>query len=195
MFSHSELVKLSQKVKASENFCGTTRVITIDGPAGSGKTTLAQELAAELENCQIVHMDDLYDGWNQDLTNELPSRIIELILMPLSQGQSGKYLKYNWATEQFDVLVEVPVSKYLILEGVGSGHPLVSEQAALSIWIEADPEILLDRLVSRDGQLLKPELIKWQKHEAQYFAAKNIRLISQVHLRGDSHFHHTEQQG
>ena len=33
------------------------QIILIDGPAGSGKTTLSKELQSEFD-CQVVHLDD-----------------------------------------------------------------------------------------------------------------------------------------
>ncbi len=49
-------------------------VIAIDGPAGAGKTTLATNLALALAQdlrVQIIHMDDLYDGWDNALGLQL----------------------------------------------------------------------------------------------------------------------------
>ena len=47
--------------------CGSTRVLAVDGPAGSGKTTLGGRVCDELTSrghqAVLVHMDDLYDGW------------------------------------------------------------------------------------------------------------------------------------
>ena len=34
-------------------------IIAIDGPAGSGKTTLSKQLATDLSNTEIIHIDDL----------------------------------------------------------------------------------------------------------------------------------------
>ncbi len=44
-------------------------IIVIDGRAGSGKSTLALDLQNELFRAgesmpRLIHMDDLYDGWN-----------------------------------------------------------------------------------------------------------------------------------
>ncbi|MGO1280054.1 MAG: AAA family ATPase, partial [Cellulosimicrobium funkei] len=49
-------------VAAGEWTASGTRLVVVDGPAGSGKTTLAAQLEAALP-AQVLHMDDLYEGW------------------------------------------------------------------------------------------------------------------------------------
>jgi len=39
---------------------GTTTLIAIDGPGGSGKTTLAAVVAGLLDGAPVVHGDDFY---------------------------------------------------------------------------------------------------------------------------------------
>ena len=41
-----------------------TQVIAVDGPSGAGKTTLAARLSDALHGAPVVHMDDLYPGWD-----------------------------------------------------------------------------------------------------------------------------------
>jgi len=173
------------QVRAAEVVCGPTRVITIDGPAGSGKTTLAASLAAALADCQIIHMDDLYDGWSQDLGRELAERIETSILQPLRLGSQPRYRRYDWHAHAFAELVTVPRSKYLILDGVGSGNPLLRNSVALAIWIESDPQSLVDRVLGRDGEYLRDDMLRWQLHESKYFAAHEVKQAADLHLRGD----------
>ena len=45
-------------------------LLAIDGPAGAGKTTLAAKLEAEYSvhsTVRTIHMDDLYNGWDDAL--------------------------------------------------------------------------------------------------------------------------------
>ena len=185
MIDETLIARLVTHLKLADNVCGATKVITIDGPAGSGKTTLANQLSKVLGNCPVIHMDDLYSGWNQDLITELAERISNQILQPISSGKTATYLKYDWAEEKFKVEESVEASKFLILEGVGAGHPKLNNQAALNIWIEASPKVLLDRLVMRDGEQLREQLVRWQTHEARYFDQLSIRSLADVHLTGD----------
>ena len=56
-------------------------IIAIDGPAGAGKTTLAHEIFLALSNSmsiQVIHMDDLYAGWDKALTEPWAARKIRL---------------------------------------------------------------------------------------------------------------------
>ena len=49
-------------------------LFAIDGPAGAGKTTYAATLEAELSlkgTVKVIHMDDLYNGWDNALSNAL----------------------------------------------------------------------------------------------------------------------------
>lgn len=185
MFDDSSIKKLVTQVIASDVFCGKTKLITIDGPAGSGKTTLASKLSSALSDCPVVHMDDLYAGWNQDLLTELAHRIKTEILTPISKEMPATYKKYDWIDEKFKHNELVTVIDYLILEGVGAGHPEINNQAALNIWIEADSKILLDRLISRDGEQLREQLVKWQTHEARYFEQLSVKECADVVLSSD----------
>lgn len=185
MFDDSLIDQLVSKVIAAGKFCGRTKVITIDGPAGSGKTTLAAKLSSALSDCPVVHMDDLYSGWNQDLHVELAHRITTEILTPISKEKPAIYKKYDWADEKFKLNEKVDVSDYLILEGVGAGHPEINNRAVLNIWIEANAKTLLDRLVRRDGEHLREQLVKWQTHEARYFEQLSVKDRADVVLSGD----------
>ena len=176
---------LVSRVKSSPKTCGITKVVTIDGPAGSGKTTLANQLAEVLSDCKVIHMDDLYNGWTQDLCGELAARIDQKILTPLSQNKSAQFEKYDWATKSFNEKVSIEPPNYLILEGVGSGHPDLNSRSALNIWIEAEPTVLLERLIKRDGEALRDDLVCWQSHEARYFSELLIKHLADVRLSGD----------
>ena len=185
MQNKQTIESLVSRLESSPNTCGITKVITIDGPAGSGKTTLANQLAGVLSDCTVIHMDDLYNGWTQDLHAELAHRIIQKILIPLSQNKSAQFEKYDWATKSFKEKVSIAPPNYLILEGVGSGHPDLNLKSALNVWIEADPSVLLERLVKRDGEGLRDDLIRWQTHEALYFSQLSIKQLADVCLTGD----------
>lgn len=179
------LEKLITTIQESTNTCGQVRVIAIDGPAGSGKTSLANTLAANLNDCQIIHLDDLYNGWNQDLVSELATRIRQQILQPLQQSQLAQYSKYDWHQGAFTQIVTVPKCSYLILEGVGAANPKLGEYFALTVWVQAPSELLLERLIQRDGLAYREQLINWQQHEAKYFDLMSVKSACDVVVSGD----------
>ncbi|MCX6417752.1 MAG: hypothetical protein NT097_08220 [Actinobacteria bacterium] len=116
-----ELSKVKSAIANSDALCGETKIVTIDGPAGSGKTTLASEL---------------------------------------------------------------PVTPIVIIEGVGSGHTSLREQVSQAIWVEADDHILLDRVVERDGEVVRDEMLIWKARERAYFELHEVKNAAQIHLRG-----------
>src|SRR5205085_5813827 len=52
---------LADRLLAEPPLLGATRLVCVDGPAGSGKTTFADRLTEALGGAAaLVHMDDLY---------------------------------------------------------------------------------------------------------------------------------------
>jgi len=164
---------------------GTTRLITIDGPAGSGKTTLASELSVALGDAPIVHMDDLYGGWYQDLAFELAERIDAQIIQPILAGTFAQYQRYDWLRGEFSETVTLPSHDYLILEGVGSGHPLIRASSSVNVWIETDSLIGRERVINRDGHLVAAHIDSWQERERVYFAAHRVKESADFGLSTD----------
>ena len=178
---------LKDAVSAIENSlpkCGQVRVVTIDGPAGSGKTTLATNLASKLEQASVIHLDELYEGWDKSLDQVLFERIQAWILKPLENGLPPKHLRYDWGKSAFTSWNEVAYSPVVILEGVGSGHTSLRQQVSQAIWIEADEELLLERVVKRDGESVRAEMLIWQEREKAYFELHEVKNSANLHLRG-----------
>lgn len=64
-------------------------IIAIDGPAGAGKTTLAHEIFLALStsaSVQVIHMDDLYDGWDNALSGDLTKVLSYLVEQHLGKN-------------------------------------------------------------------------------------------------------------
>src|SRR4051812_25251925 len=103
---------------------GPVRLVVVDGPAGSGKTTFAGQLAAAAPGTGIVHLDDLYEGWS-GLEGSLWPRLSAQVLEPLRRGLPGRYQRYDWGLGAFAGWVDVPVPDLLVIEGCGSARRTV----------------------------------------------------------------------
>jgi len=149
------------------------QIILIDGPAGSGKTTLAQKLSAEL-NCQVVHLDDHYNGWDEALGPELTTTL-KTIVQNFSNGLVAKVPTFNWQNSAFDGVKEIQPGDTLIIEGVGSGQSQIRPFSSQLYWIETEPEIGLARVLQRDGAEYEERIKLWQVREAKHFEEERTR--------------------
>lgn len=158
---------------------GDARLICVDGPAGSGKTTLAAQVAALEPRAVVVHTDELLDGWRGLPT--LPTRLAAL-LEPLARGEDSSYLRYDWITGRYAESVPVPHSPLLVLEGVGSGARLLAAYRTVLIWVSAPDDERLRRVVERDGPLVEPHLAAWVADEVEHFAGEGTPLVADLRV-------------
>jgi uridine kinase len=152
-------------------------IIAIDGPAGAGKTTLAHEIFLALSNTmsvQVIHMDDLYDGWDNALTEDL-SVILKYLVSQHEAKSPASIQRYNWESSSFGESEELPVSDLLILEGVGCGDKELQDRFAALIWMEIDPTDGLKRVLDRDGLQVQDQMQKWLRTQAEYFLQHSTR--------------------
>ena len=161
-------------------------LIAIDGPAGSGKTSLANQLSKKLNSVTTIHMDDLYNGWEDALTTTLTKHLEEWIAYPLKEHQGVKYQKFNWTSNEYGPSVEVRDIELLILEGVGAAQEMIRQQADLTIWIEVGPQIGLARVLNRDGGQLLPYMLKWQERERAHFLKDQTKENCQIFIDGSN---------
>jgi hypothetical protein len=159
---------------------GEGRLVCVDGPAGSGKTTLAAALGA-LTGAVVVHMDDLYDGWGglPRLSDQLDG-----LLVPLSAGEPGAYLRYDWDLEEYVETVTVEPSPLLVLEGVGSASRPHAALCTVLAWVEAPDGLRLQRGLTRDGPQLEVEWRRWLVDEAAHFAEHDTRARADLLVDG-----------
>jgi uridine kinase len=152
-------------------------IIAIDGPAGAGKTTLAHEiyLAISLKkSVSVIHMDDLYDGWDNALGADL-TKVLLYLTDQHKQNKPAKISRFNWITSSFEDSEEIAPTDLLILEGVGSGNLAIQDELAALIWIDIDPEIGVKRVIDRDGAQVAEEMRKWLGTQEEYFSQHSTR--------------------
>jgi len=152
-------------------------LLAIDGPAGAGKTTFAAKLEAEFSvhsTVKVIHMDDLYNGWDNALSNPL-SEILDRISTAHLAGREFVIKKFNWHTMEFDSEEKIAPTDYLIIEGVGAAQQIVRETGATTYWLDIEPEIGLQRVLDRDGAHLEVQMHQWQVDQDKHFARDETR--------------------
>lgn len=162
----------------------TPALICIDGPAGAGKTTLANEIEGEFRDVNVVHMDDLYDGWESPINENLANRIVKQIVEPHKAGLPLKYDKYDWFAGEFNSVEVLFPKSLLILEGVGSGSELIRVHADLLIFIEIDPDFGVSRVLKRDGNQISSQMQDWKIMQDSYFKNSQTKRAADVIIDG-----------
>jgi uridine kinase len=165
---------------------GAGRLVCIDGPAGSGKTTLADAVAVAsrhlVPSVRVLHMDDLYEGWAG--LGDVATRVRDGIVAPLVRGLPGRYRRWDWLSSVWAEEHLVDPSSVLVIEGVGAGAPEYAEAIGTLVWVEAPPEQRLARGLERDGVAMRSHWEDWMTAEAAYLARRQTRERADVLVDG-----------
>lgn len=151
----------------------TAQIILIDGPAGAGKTTFSLKLQNEL-GCQVVHLDDHYNGWDEALGQDLTNVLLNIV-ENFQNGKTSEVPKFNWHLAKFEGTKRIEPAEILIIEGVGAGQSKIRPFATTLYWVDTEPEIGLARVLARDGAEYKERIKLWQIREANHFQVERTR--------------------
>lgn len=155
----------------SPEFVHGIRLVLIDGRSGSGKTTLARDIARQLTAAaevpaQLLHMDELYPGWDGLACG---SRALAEVL------SSGSYTPYDWPRAAFaDAPVALDPARPLIVEGCGAitaanlaaaARWVGTRERVLAIYLVCDEDQRKRRALARDGDSFTPYWKMWAEQE------------------------------
>lgn len=134
-------------------------LVAIDGRCGSGKTTLAHELQARLQNA-VIHMDDFYlrkeqrtrERYQEPGGNVDYERFLEEVLYPIQEGRSFSYCPYNVSVWGYKEPVRVLVQDVYLVEGSYSCHPALRDFYDVKIFLTVNAQEQMARIRRRNGE-------------------------------------------
>lgn len=165
-------MQINEALRDLFNKASKPLVIGIDGPAGSGKSTLAGEISrafAGSYSISVIHLDEIYEGWDKALSHELFEKLDSLIASQRA-GQIVELPIFDWELNAFANTRQFKATELLIIEGVGSCNQSIRSKFTTSIWLDIDQATGLTRVLERDGEQIRGEMTRWQEMESSYFA-------------------------
>jgi uridine kinase len=141
---------------------GRTRVVSIDGRAGAGKTTLAAALADRLL-APVVDLERIYPGW--DGLQDGIDLLVGDVLTPFAAGRAAQVPRYDWRLGRFGEPWTLEPPPLVIVEGVGAGTRAAAPFTSLLVWVELADDLRRERAIARDGELFRPHWDRWAAQE------------------------------
>jgi uridine kinase len=181
--ANEPVVEGARRVMAAAPRLGDVRLVVVNGPAGSGKTTYAAALSSALGGAPVVHMDDLYAGWT-GLEPGVWRRLEAQVLAPLRAGRAARYQVYDWHAGQFAEWVDVAPHVALVVEGVGSAALPVDPYAVLRVWVEVPYELRIERGLIRGGQAMHDNWVRFAEVEQTHFRSDGTRGRADLFVDG-----------
>ncbi|MGA3215650.1 MAG: hypothetical protein ABSD97_08170 [Acidimicrobiales bacterium] len=148
--------------------------VAIDGHGASGKTTLAKSLRA-ITKASVVHTDDFFVPGSPGQSGRGIGRYYDVgrlraeALEPLKAGHEAVFRSFDWELGALSaVCTRVEPSDLVIVEGVYSAAPELSDLVDKAIYVDTAERERLDRLQGR----VAPEDWdqEWLAAEKEYFA-------------------------
>ena len=168
-------------------------VISFDGRAASGKSTLARILAT-VTGASIIKMDDFF------LPNELRTekrlkeaggnihyeRFVSEILPYLRGNVPFEYGMFDCGKMKISGKRAVKPSNVRIVEGSYSQHPLFGDYSDISVFVTVSAKEQRRRILERNGEALaKMFADRWIPMEESYFEAFGIKEKSDIVISTD----------
>lgn len=178
-------------------------LIAIDGNCGSGKTTLGNYLAREL-NASLFPMDDFFLQPHQRTEARLSEpggnvdyeRFKEEVLDHVADADGITYRPFSCREWKLADAVTVPYNDIVIVEGSYSHHPYFEDIYHVKIFLEISQSEQKKRIVDRDGEAIWPMFEqKWIPMENKYFETFEIKENSHYIVKFSESESHSEVIG
>jgi len=179
---------LAQHILASGGRLGHSRLVAVDGPSGAGKSYFSRHLAKAVNACgvqlEVVHSDDLLDGWSEQLT--FWPRLEKHVLDPIRARRDGGFHPYDWHSSRWsETWTSVAAAPVVILEGVSTSRSEVHQDLNLAIFVTAPLEVRIRRTIERDGTGIEPFMDRWRSAEAKFFEEDQTASRADLIVSGD----------
>lgn len=155
-----------------------TALIAIDGRSGSGKSRLAQALAAHLD-CPVFHLDHFFlpsalrtpQRLAQPGGNIHYERVQEELLAPLLSGDAVCFRPWDCRSDSYGTPIHWSGGCTAVIEGSYALHPALRASYGLQIFLTCTPDVQRQRLLAREGATrIDAFLTQWIPLEEQYFS-------------------------
>ena len=170
-------------------------IVGIDGRCASGKTTLAERLAARF-HAPVIHMDQFFlrphmhtpERLSQPGGNVDKERFYEEVMAPLCAGLPCTYRPFDCHRGELTEPIKIPESYVYIIEGTYSLCPELWRHYDLRVFLTVESEEQLRRIEKRNGpQGAETFRARWIPLEEAYFNAFPIHrdcdmVIDTTHL-------------
>lgn len=163
-------------------------LIALDGRCGSGKTTLAAQLAEQFPDSAVFHTDDYYlppaqriPNWAETpCTNMDLTRLREEVLVPAQAGAAVHCRAYSCREGAYLPEQCVPPAPLYILEGSYSHHPILAGFYDLKVFVTCSKEEQARRLQAREGERYENFVRRWIPLEEAYFAQCRVEALADL---------------
>ena len=157
-------------------------LVALDGRCGSGKTTLAAQLAERFPQSITVHTDDFYlppsrrvTGWEKiPCANMDIQRLRDEVVAPARAGQAFSYQAYSCREGAYLPPRPLGPAPLVIVEGSYSCHPTLADCYDLKVFVTCSKEEQARRLLAREGERYSGFTARWIPLEEGYFAKFQI---------------------
>ncbi len=158
-------------------------ILAVDGRSGSGKTTVAAELAARLDAAPVIHTDDV--AWHHSFFDWWPMMRDELLL-PLRSGRPVAWRPPGWVARGRSGSIDVPAASVVLVEGVGASRRALVDLLDATIWVAGDRVVQERRGVLRDGGDAAAQRFwdEWQAEERPFMSADRPWERADIRVQG-----------
>jgi uridine kinase len=153
--------------------------VLLDGRSGSGKTELAAMLAERWPEAQVVHLDDIYPGW--DGLAAASRHIGEEVL-----GEGPRWRRWDWGASAAAEWHPLNPARPILVEGSGALSQENRARADFGVWVELDEVRRKARALARDGEAYAPHWDRWAAQEEEFLLRENPRALADVIVDGST---------
>jgi uridine kinase len=176
--SLSDLKKAINEILMSRKQC----TLAIDGPSGSGKSSLGEKLMAEYQ-ATLFHMDDFFLSPDKKTPSRLSTpggnvdheRFLSEVLSRLKVNGNLTYNRYDCHRQALEK-VTCTISPLVIVEGVYSAHDALSSFYDLIVYLDIDEQNQRERIEKRSGKRMLERFVReWIPLENIYFEVHKVK--------------------